>query len=274
MQFFKEREFCGDGVTLQGFEHTPPNAQKTVLLLHGISSRGDCFKKLMGHIDRHRVIAYDQRGHGRSDGRFNVQHAVDDLSAIIDREGVDSVMGHSLGAYISVQAAKRKEAQNDPLHRLYLIAPFIGVDMLGLRPRFGIHLTRAFTPFLDALEKGLGSLLDGFRRRMEYYNEEIIHGYAELGKCLSYRCAGLRATKLGYALPRRDEVMGTDYAPHDAYFRQRLEDLFPQAHDFSDYVMDLNHCLNAQPRDYSPLLSRIRKRNRKRLVQAIAKFLI
>lgn len=101
-----------------GEPHAPP-----VLFLHGI----------MGHrrdwdvfIDRlaasHRVIAPDQRGHGRSawSHSYRVSEMADDAVALVERLELGScpIVGHSMGAMVGLVVAARRP---DLVERLVLV---------------------------------------------------------------------------------------------------------------------------------------------------------
>lgn len=78
-----------------------------IVLLHGLGDSGrmwDAFAPLL--TDQHRVIAYDQRGHGVSgDGPWDWDVALDDLDAIVEHFGLESpaLIGHSLGGAIATR---------------------------------------------------------------------------------------------------------------------------------------------------------------------------
>jgi pimeloyl-ACP methyl ester carboxylesterase len=75
-----------------------------MLLLHGFScARTDYAQQVDAFSKRHRVIAFDQRGHGdsslASDGRYGFEPTALDARRLCDELGVTSpvVVGHSLG---------------------------------------------------------------------------------------------------------------------------------------------------------------------------------
>ncbi len=82
----------------------------TILLTHGYSSTSQMWR---GQIDllsnRHRLILWDMRGHGRSDspedpGLYSEAATVADMAALLDAAGADDaiVAGLSLGGYMSL----------------------------------------------------------------------------------------------------------------------------------------------------------------------------
>jgi 3-oxoadipate enol-lactonase len=59
--------------------------------------------------EKHRVIAYDVRGHGKSDvgdGQYTIELFVDDLMALLDRLNIEKTVlcGLSMGGYIALRA--------------------------------------------------------------------------------------------------------------------------------------------------------------------------
>ncbi len=87
-------------VELYGPEDAPP-----VVLLHGWVCAARFWRlQIQDLMEDHRVIAYDLRGHGRSeaptDGRWSLDTFGDDLEAVLDAcvDGPALLAGHSLGA--------------------------------------------------------------------------------------------------------------------------------------------------------------------------------
>jgi pimeloyl-ACP methyl ester carboxylesterase len=110
------REFAGAGVTLRGWQCTPAApARATIVYLHGVA---DTRESAAGAIERFlprgfRVIAFDSRAHGESDGDVCTYgfYEKDDLRRVIDTlpPGPVVLMGASLGAAVALQ-----EAADDP----------------------------------------------------------------------------------------------------------------------------------------------------------------
>ncbi|MEB7852209.1 lysophospholipase [Staphylococcus equorum] len=85
-------------------------AQANIIVVHGLGEHLDRYDELTRHLNLNKfnVIRYDQRGHGRSEGRqtyySNMNEIVEDLSAVINYvesnfEGKVYLIGHSMGGY-------------------------------------------------------------------------------------------------------------------------------------------------------------------------------
>ncbi|MFF1417916.1 alpha/beta fold hydrolase [Streptomyces sp. NPDC058280] len=113
-----------DGVRLAAWEFADPPAQggepgraSGVLLLHGLMGQASHWASTARWLaERHRAVALDQRGHGRSDkpaeGPFTREAYVADAEAAIEQLGLAPVtlIGHSMGALTAWQlAAKRPD---------------------------------------------------------------------------------------------------------------------------------------------------------------------
>ncbi|MFJ1749874.1 alpha/beta fold hydrolase [Streptomyces sp. NPDC088116] len=86
-----------------------------VLLLHGLMGRASHWAATARWLsERHRAIALDQRGHGRSDkppeGPFTRESYVSDAETTIEQLGLAPVtlIGHSMGALTAWQLAARR----------------------------------------------------------------------------------------------------------------------------------------------------------------------
>jgi pimeloyl-ACP methyl ester carboxylesterase len=97
-----------DGLALVARQIGPEVADMTVILLHGLLGDRDSWRRQTSHLtSRHpdiRVIAYDQRGHGRSGRGCALSSALGqlarDLDAVIDTTtptGHIVLVGHSTG---------------------------------------------------------------------------------------------------------------------------------------------------------------------------------
>ena len=109
----------GDGVNIQFaiWESEGPPA----LCIHGLTANCRCWDRIAGILEpQHHVMAMDLRGRGLSDKPpkgYSVDHHVRDVSCLLKDQGLDRLVliGHSLGAYISLAFAARYPNQVDRL---------------------------------------------------------------------------------------------------------------------------------------------------------------
>lgn len=81
-----------------------------ILLTHGFgASTGMWHGQVAAFRDRHRLVAWDMRGHGLTDAPEELRHfsqalAVDDMRALLDHLAIDRavIAGHSLGGFLSL----------------------------------------------------------------------------------------------------------------------------------------------------------------------------
>ncbi len=92
--------------TIAVYDYGPPPGESLgdVLLLHGMADVARSLEPLARSlVNRYRVVAFDARGHGRSDhpGAYSVLHFVADLIDLIDTLEIDQpiLIGHSLGGH-------------------------------------------------------------------------------------------------------------------------------------------------------------------------------
>ena len=132
-----------DGCSLHWIEKGSGDA---ILLIHGFAStlrRNWEGTGWIGALVRAgwRAVAYDQRGHGESEKRYDAtdytpERLVEDTLAVLDAAGVESaaVMGYSMGARIALDVAKA-----DPSRVRALILSGIGANF---REFGGTHAAR------------------------------------------------------------------------------------------------------------------------------------
>ena len=112
-----------DGLGLVTRQIGPEVADMTVILLHGLMGDGDSWRCQTRHLtSRHpdiRVIAYDQRGHGRSGRGCILSNTLGqlarDLDAVIDATtptGHLVLVGHSMGAMTILQYLQHHQSRN------------------------------------------------------------------------------------------------------------------------------------------------------------------
>jgi pimeloyl-ACP methyl ester carboxylesterase len=112
-----------DGLALVTRQFGPKVADMTVILLHGLLGDRNSWRCQTRHLtSRHpdiRVIAYDQRGHGRSGRGCALSNTIGqlarDLDAVIDMttpSGHIVLVGHSMGAMTILQYLQHHQSRN------------------------------------------------------------------------------------------------------------------------------------------------------------------
>ena len=137
----------GDGVTIQ--LAVWEGERENIFCIHGLSANCRCWDRIVSGIEpEFRVLAMDLRGRGLSDKPptgYSIDQHVKDVEGVLKDQALTTVtlMGHSLGAYISLAFAARYPALVDKL---------ILVDGGGHLPdsRWG-RIEQAIKPSMDRL---------------------------------------------------------------------------------------------------------------------------
>ena len=131
---------------------------KTILCVHGLTANCRCWDLIASELSpEYRVIAMDLRGRGLSDKPdtgYAVMDHMGDILALLDEQGIASVtlLGHSLGAYISLAFAARYPER---------VAGLILMDGGGnLEQDRWNRLAQAIAPSLDRLGQSYPSFED------------------------------------------------------------------------------------------------------------------
>jgi pimeloyl-ACP methyl ester carboxylesterase len=114
---------AADGLALAARQIGPEVADLTVILLHGLLGDRHSWRHQTSHLTSHhpdiRVIAYDQRGHGRSGRGCALSNTLGqlarDLDAVIDTTtptGHIVLVGHSMGAMTILQYLQHHQSRN------------------------------------------------------------------------------------------------------------------------------------------------------------------
>ena len=115
-----------NGVELAYFERGVPSPTKpTLLFVHATGFHGRVWDRIIESFDDYHTVAFEQRGHGRSE-RVVIEHwreFGDDIIAFVKARELGNLIavGHSMGAHALVDAAGRCEA----FARLVLLDPVI-----------------------------------------------------------------------------------------------------------------------------------------------------
>ena len=100
------KKAVGDGVEIQLAQWE--GEDKAILCVHGITANCRCWDVIAGELSpANRVLAMDLRGRGLSEAPsagYSMEHHCRDILSVLDDLGLERVvlMGHSLGAFISV----------------------------------------------------------------------------------------------------------------------------------------------------------------------------
>jgi lipase len=179
-------------------------AGRAVLCLHGVSSHGGRFRRLAeNHLARFRVVAFDLRGHGRSDWEppWDLETHVGDVLETLGRLGLErvDVIGHSFGGRLALELAAREPVR---FGRLVLLDPAIWVPPpVALERAEGYRRDESFASVDEAVEArvAIGTALtprdilldelpehlelgeDG-RLRYRYARSAVIAAFGEMAK--------------------------------------------------------------------------------------------
>ena len=128
LELYREELLISDEppVRLSYIEVIPENPVGTIVFVHGYGGYAMQWKyQLRAFSDTYRVIAYDARGHGRSDAPHS-RYDMDEMQADLDKllEGLEVrlpiiLVGHSFGGAVATTFAYRRP--ND-VERLILVA--------------------------------------------------------------------------------------------------------------------------------------------------------
>lgn len=116
-----------NGVELAYFEWGEPGSRPTVLMAHATGFHARCWDRTIAALpEGTHVIAYDQRGHGRSEklGPYSWDVFGQDLIDLVEELGLTGLVGvgHSMGGCTVLRAAFGLQ---DRFERLVLVDPVI-----------------------------------------------------------------------------------------------------------------------------------------------------
>jgi len=195
---------AGHGVRIQLAEWKGEG--KPILSIHGITANCRCWDVMASGLSpAHRVIAMDLRGRGLSDSPdsgYSIAHHCQDIVALLDDLHIEKavIMGHSLGAFISVVFGAEHPSRVDriilvdgggKLSEAQMGKVFAGIkpslDRLGkVFPSFEAYLDlmkaapffKSWSPSLETYYRyDIESVADGVRSRIhpEHIQEERLN---------------------------------------------------------------------------------------------------
>ena len=149
-----DRELALRGLRLH-YREWPRESALALVLLHGVTSQAGAWHDLAASLPAYRVLALDQRGHGRSDraSDYSLEALVDDLAAFAESLGLDrfALGGHSLGGRVAYLYAA---GDADRVERLFIsdigpdrvAAPSLPPRLDFADPEDAYAVVRAFRP--------------------------------------------------------------------------------------------------------------------------------
>jgi pimeloyl-ACP methyl ester carboxylesterase len=155
-------------------------SKDTLVFVHGFTgSKLDFQDQLSWFADDHRVLAYDQRGHGESSniGPYNLYSLAADLMGFLNAMGIDKchILGHSLGGMVVLRALL---AEPERFHSAILMDTAPSAMKL-----FGKKVRRQLSQIV--LEGGCEGLLDGMQGQPQ--NNSVQRGIDYLGEAEHWR---------------------------------------------------------------------------------------
>jgi alpha-beta hydrolase superfamily lysophospholipase len=156
--------------------HTTTAARGTVLIVHGLGEHSGRYGHVADSLVARgwRVTAYDQRGHGTSDGvRGRIRRDDDlltDLAAVLDAEraafpGPLTLLGHSMGGLVAAQFVADAVR---PVDALILTSPALDPRLTGWQ-RLQLRVASALAPDL--------AIGNGLRSRFLSHDPDVVRAY-------------------------------------------------------------------------------------------------
>ncbi len=137
-----------DGLALRGREWPVAGAKGSIVIVHGLGEHIGRYAHVAAFLSGRgwRVVAFDQRGHGKSGGERGRLHTSDDLlvdlAQVLDavraeHPGPLVLLGHSLGGLIAARFVAGALAPvapwSRPIDALVLSSPVLGTDMSAVQ---------------------------------------------------------------------------------------------------------------------------------------------
>ncbi len=263
----RDKQIALDGVLL---EPSSTKSHYTLIFTPGISSKYQDYATLIESFgEQTRVIAYNLRGHGTSEGAFDPPKLIEDLEDIIQEQtGPVCLLGQSVGAGISAKASAR--CQN--VKAVYMLTPYLGIEFLGRKQRAGIRTLRALTFIPGPLQVADAVLyFSGISQPAGFNNRQPLQ---DLGRLVKIKSAECKTNKpVAWLVSSCDEVTGTLNNPaHYEFVRKKLKEMYPDGEDHSEFAQGLNHCLNLTKGDMRPFLKPENGKNGEQILTRIVDF--
>lgn len=142
-----------DGVELEGVVYEPTSLQEsaTLLFFGGRSHDSVGLIKRLSEVFPHaRIITFNYRSYGRSEGVVNEKNILNDGLKVADvvkkNYGDFYILGFSLGASVASFVASKREVTG-----LFLVAPFDSIALLA-KEKYGVDMTWCWRYSFDNIE--------------------------------------------------------------------------------------------------------------------------
>jgi len=168
---------AADGTTLHLLEWASDGPRGTVLIVHGLGEHGDRYAHVAQWLSTRgfRVVSYDQRGHGQSQGPRGSTPSpdalYDDLARVIDAVRPTTepliLLGHSMGGALAARFVIDKRRAIDGV---ILSSPALAAE-LSMLQRLQLYIGERMLP---NLAQG-----NGVNPRMISHNQTVVRAYME-----------------------------------------------------------------------------------------------
>ncbi len=232
----------------------------TVVFSQGISGHfKDCENILFPLAEEFDVITFNQRGHGKSEGRFDPMKMGDDLDEIT-YDG-SFILGLSAGAVGAL-------TMETDVASIFLINPYLGPDFLSKKQRFCLYAAKCLSyTGIQKIIQYLFSIKD-LNKKSGFHNKRFIDDYAKLTKVPEFYLN----KKVGFCVADKDEVLGT--LNNEEHYNNIINkfSIFYDATDYSHIAKGLNHCLNKKKKDFAPFLKDETGKDSNKIIETIIEF--
>jgi pimeloyl-ACP methyl ester carboxylesterase len=266
-----EIEFRGsDDVLLKGCIYEPSQqVVGTLQFVHGWTSQYKEYASLLEPLsERYRIVAFNLRGHGGSQGIFDRDKCVEDVVGQ-NKEycvGPTGLLGHSAGSF-SLMAAEKCNYRSMAFFTPYLCPSFLPKGLRAL-VKF-LDISRA-TSIINKFEDGLKEV----ECRYPWLHRKYLNVENLARNSIALNDMDLRSFKvhlpLLYFLSDKDGTLGTDDPTKHLKYKEVLQSIADKVIDCSEFVCGLNHNLNFN--DSDTFLKEEPGKNKERILRCLDDF--
>ncbi len=229
-----------DNSTLVGKIYFPFNSNKTIVFSHGWASKVQNYESFLRKLsDKYTVIAFDQRSHGQSRGKFTRKNCLTDLLDIKKSFNIENLtlMGHSMGGYCTLLSAKTTKPDSIVVFNPYFSSECLheGLSlMLQILKKYRSTFVELDEYIPEQMIKKMGiSMTRPFETTSELADMNI----------LEHTPKAPLESRLLYFFSSNDTVIkNRKYYP--VLYKKILNKMFKSPQDASHLIDGLNHNLN------------------------------